>query len=70
MKKTKLLIDPTKLSALRLFSDIKKELIENGIYFLDECTFEYDESDLCITKKIKEIFDKYYKILDDYNKLN
>ncbi len=70
MKKTKLLIDPIKLSALKLFSDIKKDLIENGIVFLDESTFEYEDSDVCITQKIKEIFDKYYNILDDYNKYN
>ena len=69
MKTTKFLIDPTKLSALQLFCDIKKELQENGIVFKDECTFEYDESDIVVTQRIQEIFDKYYKILDNYSKL-
>lgn len=66
MKKTKLLIDPTKLSALKLFCDIKKELIENGIVFQNDNTFEYDETDLYVTQKITDIFDKYYKMLDNY----
>lgn len=65
MKKVKLLIDADNLSACKLFSDLKKELTDSGIKFVNVNEFEYDEqSDEAV--KVKDIVDKYYHLLDQY----
>lgn len=65
-QRTKIQIDYSKLSALKLFFDIKKELEAAGVKFVSFNEFEYDDQSDEVAK-IQAIFDKYSKLLDRYD---
>ncbi|MGM9830966.1 MAG: hypothetical protein ACI3Z5_02990 [Paludibacteraceae bacterium] len=66
MKTITIQLESIKEGSLNLYQDLKKELTDQGFKFIQENTFEYDETDLKIRSALYEIFDKYYKVLDKY----
>ena len=49
-------IDIEKISAIPLFIKLKDQLIQAGVNFISDTTFEYDETDVNLTRRIKDIF--------------
>lgn len=55
MKKTTITINAEKKDAIQLFMRIKDELKQAGVKFISDTTFEYDEKDTDLIKRIKDI---------------
>lgn len=49
-------INIEKISAIPLFIKLKDQLIQAGVNFISDTTFEYDETDVNLTRRIKDIF--------------